>query len=246
MGEVDVTNFPPLQITSLTGVEPVRIGQVAPAAVHIKELNHIDPISVESLRIDEVRNLDPVRVERFDVTYLPTVNLSLSRLPGVDLNVRRLPPVAVGVHQDFYLPSEYTVHAKLLGVEFLRLNIHGRTLVTPRDHARPERSRAHERSFADVSAIGNPAIPAKVVRRWTEVVAPPVARRPVGLIRRGAVAAPACRTPPPVPMQRRLERALFGPRRRATLTVGNPHFSYPVSAPPSRYSGDSSVSSGSD
>ena len=94
MGDVDINKLPPVRIQQLTGVEPLhiqelagveplRIGQIAPAAVHIKELNHIDPISVESLRIDEIRNLEPVRIERFDVTRLPTVNLSMSRFPSL-------------------------------------------------------------------------------------------------------------------------------------------------------------------
>jgi hypothetical protein len=178
MGDLDVrsipdlkiAHMPPLQVTEASGIEPLRIGQIAPAAVHIKELNHVDPISVESLRIDQLRNVEPVRIERFDVTHLPTVNLSLGRLPNVDLNVRRVPPIAVGVHQDFDVPSEYTVHARLLGVEVLRLNIHGRTVVMPRDRAHREQARSHERSFPDVAAVGNPAIPARAIETHAEAV----------------------------------------------------------------------------
>lgn len=164
----NIEKLEPLRIEQLTGVEPLRVSHIAPAAVHIKELNHIDPISVESLRVHEVRNVDPLRVERLDVTRLPTVNLSVREIPVVDLNVRRVPPVAIAVHQQFCLPSNYTVHAKLLGVEFLRLQIHGRTLLAPQDLVHRERSQTHERSFADVAAVGNPAIPVLCVEEKAE------------------------------------------------------------------------------
>lgn len=154
-----LTGVEPLRISQVTGIEPLRVSHLAPAAVHIKELNHIDPISVESLRVDEVRNVEALRVERLDVTRLPTVNLSVRDVPTIELNVQRVPPVAIGIHQQFCLPSNYTVHAQLLGVEFLRLQIHGRTLLAPQDPVPREQSRSHERSFADVAAVGNPAIP---------------------------------------------------------------------------------------
>ena len=168
MGDVNVTDFPALRISEVKGVEPLRISEVshiAPAAVHVKELNHIDPISIESLRVDEVRNIDPVRVERFDVTYLPTVNLTMSRVPTVDLNVKRVPPIAIALGQRLVLPSRYTMHATMFGIELLRLSIHGRTTVEPCDTAPREQSRTHSRSFPDVAAAGNPGIPARRVAR---------------------------------------------------------------------------------
>ena len=175
MGDVNVTDFPALRISEVKGVEPLRVSEVkgieplriaevshiAPAAIHVKELNHIDPITVESLRVDEVRNIDPVRVERFDVTHLPTVTISMSRVPTVDLNVRRVPPVAIALRQRLVLPSQYTMHATMFGIEVLRLNIHGRTIVEPCDVVPRERTRTHSRSYPDVAAVGNPGIPAR-------------------------------------------------------------------------------------
>jgi hypothetical protein len=178
VGDVNVTDFPALRISEVKGVEPLRISEVshiAPAAIHVKELNHIDPISVESLRVDEVRNIDPVRVERFDVTHLPTVSISMSRVPTVDLNVRRVPPVAIALRQRLVLPSQYTMHATMFGIEVLRLKLHGRTIVEPCDAVPRERARTHSRSFPDVAAAGNPGIPA---RRTVRCGAPLHAGRP--------------------------------------------------------------------
>lgn len=164
MGDVDINkvkNIDPLKVREFTGVEPIRIGQIAPAALHIKELNHIDPISVDSLRIDQVRNVDPVRIERFDVTYLPTVNITMSRMPSMDVVIGRMPPLAVGVDQDFCVPSRYTIHARLLGIEVMRFELHGQSVIAPRHRVHRERSRTHERSFPDVAAVGNPGIPTR-------------------------------------------------------------------------------------
>jgi hypothetical protein len=168
VGDVNVTDFPALRISEVKGVEPLRISEVshiAPAAIHVKELNHIDPITVDSLRVDEVRNIDPVRVERFDVTHLPTVNITMSRMPTVDLQVRRIPPVAIALRQRLVMPSQYTIHATMFGIEVLRLNIHGTTTVEPCDPVPRERARTHSRSFPDVAAAGNPGIPARPVAR---------------------------------------------------------------------------------
>jgi len=237
MGDVDiqkVKNIDPIRIREFTGVEPLRIGQIAPAAVHIKELNHIDPISVESLRIDHVRNLDPVRVERFDVTHLPTVNISLSQLPSMDLNIRRIPPLAIAVQQEFCLPSRYTIHARLMGIEFLRFDIHGRTMVTPKDRVPREQARTHERSFPEVAAAGNPGIPTRRTERVETVdrhlpCGPPsvsgCAHAGIGGARR---AGPA---------------GFSGDPSEPGLSAGNPRFSYPVFGRAGDRGG-SSVSSG--
>lgn len=176
MGDIKIKeakNLDKLRISELSNVDPLVISEVrhiAPAAVHIKELNHIDPLTIESLRINEVRNLDPVRVEQFNVTNLPTVNLSLRQLPAVDMNIRRLPPVSIGLHQDFCLPSSYTLRARLLGIEFLRLNLEGRTMVSPRDKVRREQSRIPAQSFPQVAAAGNPGIPSRSVTKGSRVV----------------------------------------------------------------------------
>jgi hypothetical protein len=232
MGDVDIQSIPPLRITELTNVEPLeisRISNIAPAAVHVKELNHIDPISVESLRVDEIRNIDPVRVERFDVTHLPTVNISLSRAPSLDLNLRRMPPVAVAVRQQFVAPSEYTVHALLLGFELLRLQIHGKTLLAPQDCMPRERSRSHNRSFPDVAALGNPGIPVRRSERTVvhthahHVPAPRAAVRP-------PMGPPAMKATPRVP-------------RLAGLSAGRPSFSFSLHSDQHAESGGS-VSAG--
>ena len=231
MGDVDIQKIPPIKVREFTGVEPLRIGQIAPAAVHVKELNHIDPISVESLRIDHVRNLDPVRVERFDVTHLPTVDVSVSRFPPMDLSLRRMPPIAVAVQQDFFLPSQYRVHARLLGIEVLRFDIHGRTMISPQDRVRRERAGTHERSFPEVTASGNPGIP--TVRTETGAVAHSThgrgPARPSHPICAGARSAGASAYHAPEP----------------ALSVGAPRFSYPVeSGPAGGVASDDSVSWG--
>jgi hypothetical protein len=158
----EVKNIDPVKIAEVRNIDPLTIAKVekiAPAAVHIKELNHVDPLTVESLRIDRVRNIEPVHVERFNVTHVPTVNMTLSRLPSVDLNVRRVPPVAIGLNQCFDMPSRYTIHTRLLGFEVMRLEVHGKTQLVPRAQHRREQVHVHERSFPDVAPVGNPGIP---------------------------------------------------------------------------------------
>jgi hypothetical protein len=173
MGDVDINKVKGVEPIQLKPLDINKIGtieKIAPAAIHVKELNHIDPISVESLRIDEIRNLDPVRIDRFDVTHLPTVNLTLNRLPELDLNLRRLPPLAVGVNQDFVMPSEYWIRAQLLGIEFLRVHVRGQMHVHPRDRAAREVSASHQRSYRDVAPVGNPAIPVECREESAETV----------------------------------------------------------------------------
>lgn len=176
MGDIKIKeakNIEKLRISEFSNIDPLVVSEVrhiAPAAVHIKELNHIDPISIESLRVNEVRNLDPIRVEKFNVTNLPTVNLSLRQLPAVDMNIRRIPPVSVGLHQDFCLPSTYTLRARLLGIEFLRLHLDGHTVLSPRDKVRREQHRTPSRSFPEVAVAGNPAIPSRLEEKGTRVM----------------------------------------------------------------------------
>jgi hypothetical protein len=179
MGDVDVTNLPlvgfdsannEIGIDEVKNIEPLRIAKIAPAAVHVKELNHVDPLTIESLRIDEVTHIDPVKVDRFDVTSLPTVNLTLGEAPELDLNLRQIPPFAIGLHQDFVLPSEYFIRARLLGFEFLRVQVTGRTVMRARDQVRREVSSSHERSYREVAAVGNPAIPVTCREDYAEAV----------------------------------------------------------------------------
>ena len=178
MGKVNINKaggINPLKISEFKNIDPFvisKIQHIAPAAVHIKELNHIDPISIDSLRVSEIRNLDPICIEKFNVTNLPTVNLSLRQLPAVDLNLRRLPPVSIGLHQDFCLPSSYTLRARLLGIEFLRLKLEGHTTLSPRDKGRREQRRTTFQSFPDVATAGNPGIPSRAINKGSRVVSP--------------------------------------------------------------------------
>jgi hypothetical protein len=159
-----------VQVEKVKGIEPLRIGEIAPAAVHIKELNNIDPLNIDSLHVSEVKNIDPISVERFNVTHLPTVNLSVRQLPAVDMNIRRLPPVSIGLHQDIHVPSNYTLRARLFGIEFFRMNMSGHTMLVPRDKVRREQSKTHEKSFPETTAAGNPAIPSKHTEKVSHVV----------------------------------------------------------------------------
>jgi hypothetical protein len=182
MGDINVTD--PIEISSIdqiNNIAPVtiasinRVSNVAPVAVHIKELNHIDPLLIDSARIDALRNIDPLRVDRLNVTTLPMVNLSVNQVPNVDLNVKRIPPVAIGINQSFDLPSDYTARARFLGFEVLRVHIQGTTRMIPRDCVRREQAHTHERSFAEVAAVGNPAIPNRMISETAETrhCAPP-------------------------------------------------------------------------
>jgi hypothetical protein len=169
----DVHNIDPLDINPLT-IKPLTI---TPVAVHLKELNQVAPLSVESLRVDQVRHVDPLQIDQLNITSLPTMNLTLSQMPALDINVRRVPPVAVALHQQFEMCSDYMMTARILGVPLMRFSLSGRTTITPKDCARREQSRSHERSFPDVAALGNPAIPSRAIETCTEAVTRRVAPR---------------------------------------------------------------------
>ena len=230
MGDVDVKqvkNIDPVtikEIQRISNIEPLRVAKIAPAAIHVKELNQIDPITVESLRVDDVRNVEPLRIERFDVTHLPTVNLTLGEAPALDVNMRRMPPLAVGIHQDFCLPSEYTIRARVLGLELVRVQVSGRTVVRPHDRARREVSATHERSQREVAAVGNPAIPVSDRETSAEAMAlRPPRRRPKARV-----------------------HARRSPARmaRGQLSVGPPPAAFPVAPGPPRDTGfESAVAS---
>jgi hypothetical protein len=161
---LDVQNGP----GSPLHVQVQELQKIAPMAVHLKEVNHVDPLSVESLFVSQVRNIEPLNIARFNVTNLPLVNLALRQMPAVELNVGRLPAVSIGTHQVFDLPSNYVVRARLLGFEFLRVQLSGRTRITPSERYRREQDRADNRSFPRAATAGNPAIPS--VRRETSAV----------------------------------------------------------------------------
>ena len=169
-----VRDIDPLDINPLT-INPLTI---RPMAVHLKELNQVAPLSVESLRVDHVRHVDPLQIDQLNITSLPTVNLTMSQLPALDINVRRVPPVAVALHQQFEMCSDYAMTARILGLPLMRLSLSGRTTITPKDCARREQSRSHERSFPDVAALGNPAIPSRAIETCTETVTHRVASPP--------------------------------------------------------------------
>ncbi len=188
MGDVRVKELPSVEIARIDNIAPVtiaalqQIDKIAPVAVHIKELNQVEPLQVESLRVDRVSNIDPLLVDRVNVTRLPVVNLSVNQVPGVDVTIRRLPPVSIGIHQMFEMPSHYTAKARFLGFEFLTLQLDGCTRVVPRDIVHREQSHVHERSFPDVAPVGNPSIPTiRQERSAVAMICPPPPRRPAVL-----------------------------------------------------------------
>ena len=234
---VDPIPLQPLTINPVTIASIKQVEKIAPAAVHIKELNQIAPISVNSLRVDHIRHVDPLRVERFNVTHLPIVNLSLSQLPALDLNVRRVPPVTIALGQQFEPPSRYTMRAKILGLELMRIEIDGRTGIVPKDCARREQSRSHERSFPDVAAAGNPAIPTKDIEQCVEAVTrnvpSPQAGSKIRWRQAPLRAAAAARAPAPA----------WPAPPQASLNAGAPRFRYSVA--PTSEPAHSSVGSAS-
>jgi hypothetical protein len=168
-----VQSIDPITIRDIQHVAPLTIADIqhaAPLAVHLKELNQIAPLFVESLRVDHVRHIDPLRIDRLNITQFPSLNLSLSSLPSLDINVGRVPPIAVALQQQLDLNSQYTMTARVLGFPLMRMELAGRTQVTPRDCARREQSRSHERSYPEVAAAGNPAIPSRKIESCTRAV----------------------------------------------------------------------------
>jgi hypothetical protein len=144
-------------VLEIQGID--RIQNIDPVAVHLKEVNHIDPLSIDSLHVSEVKNIDPIEISKFNVTNLPMVNVSLQKLPAVDFNVKSLPPVSVGTHQNFCIPSDYTLRARVLGIELIRLHLNGKTSVIPKERARREQTRNDNKSYPETAVAGNPAIP---------------------------------------------------------------------------------------
>lgn len=162
MGNVTLTSDSQLtlkngSVLEIQGID--RIQNIDPVAVHLKEVNHIDPLSIDSLHVSEVKNIDPIEISKFNVTNLPMVNVSLQKLPAVDFNVKSLPPVSVGTHQNFCIPSDYTLRARVLGIELLRLHLNGKTSVIPKERARREQTRSDHKSYPETAMAGNPAIP---------------------------------------------------------------------------------------
>jgi hypothetical protein len=166
--EVDNISTVPLAPVEISSIDQVE--KVAPVAVHIKELNQVEPLLVESLRIDRLREIDPLTVDRLNVTRLPVVNLSVNQVPKVAIGVSEIPPVAVALQQCFDLPSQYTARAQFLGFELLRIHLSGCTRIIPRERARREQAHTHDRSFPQVAAAGNPAIPSRLEERSARAV----------------------------------------------------------------------------
>jgi len=174
MGGVTITSNSALTLTNghLTlnadsAVNITKVQDIAPVAVHLKEVNHIDPVTVDAFHVSEIKNIDPITIAKFNVTTLPMVNMTVRQLPAVDMNIRKLPPISVGMHQDFFVPSAYTLRARFLGIEFFRFHLDGETTIVPRDKHRREQERANNRSFPVPAAAGNPAIPSRCVETST-------------------------------------------------------------------------------
>lgn len=158
IGVKGVAGGEPIHI-AVDSIDALKIKSVAPVAVHLKEVDKIAPLSIETARIDGVSNIDALRVTTFDITHLPAVNLMLRQLPQVDLHIRQLPALSVGTHQRFTVPSSYTLRAHLLGFEVLRVHIEGATHILPEERARREQARSPDRSQPIPATAGNPAIP---------------------------------------------------------------------------------------
>lgn len=175
----EVDNISAVTIAAIQSIAPVEISsidkieKIAPVAVHIKEVNQIAPLLVESLRIDRVREIDPLSVDRLNVTRLPVVNLSVNQVPEIAISVSQLPSIAIALQQCFDMPSDYTARARFLGFEVLRIHLSGQTRVIPRDRARREQAHTPDRSFPLVAAAGNPAIPSKLEERCAEAIPMP-------------------------------------------------------------------------
>jgi len=162
MGNVTLT--PSSQLTlreesALTVKSIDKIKNIDPVAIHLKEVNHIDPLSIDALHVSEVKNIEPLQIAKFNVTSLPMMNVSLQKLPPADIHVKSVPPLSIGTYQNFCLPSTYTLHARILGIELMRVHLHGQTSIIPKERARREQSRSDNQSFPTVAAGGNPAIP---------------------------------------------------------------------------------------
>ena len=161
-----------IKIREDSALNVLKVQNIAPVATHIKEINHIDPILVDAFHVNEIKNIEPIRIEKFSVTNLPTVNMSVRQLPSVDLNIRRLPAVSVGTHQEFCVPSSYTLRARFLGIEFFRIHLDGQTSIIPQERFRREQGRTQNRSFPVTATAGNPAIPSICHETSTESCAP--------------------------------------------------------------------------
>ena len=169
--DIDVKSFQDeTSNRSALTIKPLTLDKIAPVAVHVNELNHIAPITVALLLVDHVRQVDPLRIDRLNITQLPSVSLTLSRLRALEVKVGRVPPVGIALEQELELTSCYTLRARTFGLDLMRMEICGNTRVVPRDCADREQSRSHERSFPDVAAAGNPAIPSRAVKTCTQAV----------------------------------------------------------------------------
>jgi hypothetical protein len=157
--DVEVEHVKDVEVEHVKDVEVEHVKNIGPIAAHIKEVNNIDPLSVDAFNVTQVTNIDPLRVREFNVTNLPTVNVCLRQLPPLEMNLRRLAPLSVGFHQDFHIPSDYSVRLHFLGLEVARVAVQGQTRLIPREKYRREQARTHERSFPQPAVAGNPAIP---------------------------------------------------------------------------------------
>ncbi|MCP4605577.1 MAG: hypothetical protein GY847_34490 [Proteobacteria bacterium] len=168
-------NVDPVTIQKVDDIEPLdisSINNIAPVATHIKEVNHIDPVTIEPMKIRGIDNIEPLKVEKFNITNLPTMNISLRQLPAVNMDLRRVPPLSLGFHQDFHLPSNYMLRFRFFGIEFLRMNMDGETVLFPVEKARREQENRRHRSQPTAAIAGNPAIPSIMTDKTTGCVTP--------------------------------------------------------------------------
>jgi hypothetical protein len=126
-------NFQVDEIKKLPDLKIAEVRKIEPVAVHLKELNNIDPLTIDAMHVDSVRNIAPVSIDKLNITRIPHVNLSVRQAPPLDISVRKVPPLDVNLNQTFSVPSSYTVHAQFLGFEFMRFFLHGNTTIYPHD-----------------------------------------------------------------------------------------------------------------
>ncbi len=171
---IEGTGNPNRRIMSdLAPMEVKRAKNIDPIAAHIKEVNHIDPISVESLRVTTIRDVEPLRIDEVNVANVPTLNHTVRSMPSLDMSVRRVPPMSVGLHQHFEVPSDYTMSATVLGFEVARLTLKGISWIIPHQDNKPERHIERNKSYPVEAVAGNPTIPVNCRVASEEVICAP-------------------------------------------------------------------------
>lgn len=129
----------------INSIESVK--NIDPVAVHLKEVNNIAPLSIDDLKISEVKNIEALEISKLNVTHLPMVNVSVQNLPTLDINVNKVPDITISTRQKFLLPSNYSLQARFLGIEILRLHLKGETMVLPLRQSTEDEYKMPDKSY---------------------------------------------------------------------------------------------------